>query len=46
MKVYDNVRLASVSGKGKTYSALNLREYKKEKSDYKILLINKERERK
>ena len=46
MKVYGNVRLASVSGKGKTYSALNINKYEKKKNDCRILLVSNEKERK
>ena len=46
MKVYGNVRLASVSGKGKTYSALKIKTDKKiTNSEYKIIPVNKEPER-
>ena len=46
MKVYGNIRLASVSGKGKTFSVLELCNVKNEKRDCRVLLVGKEKERK
>lgn len=45
MKVWGNVRLVSVSGNGKTYSALRLNKIQ-DRRDCKVLLISNERERK
>ena len=46
MKVYGNVRLAGVSGKGKTYSALKIKTDKNvTNSEYKTIPVNKETKR-